>query len=102
MSYWWVPCVIIFYALQAIISKQNSIHGGIWFYILWIIGLVPLWAIVSKYTKNLLFDALLYDILLFTAFALTTVIIGGTGEHFGVKQWIGLGVIAIGFVLLKT
>lgn len=100
-SYWWIPLTITIYACQAYFSQQNKHHGGIWFYILWISGMIPLWGWVSKYSKDLLFDGMIYDVILFLSYALTTIALGEGGD-FGLKQWIALIVITFGFILLKS
>ena len=64
----WIPSIILFYAAYSLASKQNQLSGGKWFWIVLLMGVFPGWAIVSRFSTNLLWDALLYDILMWISF----------------------------------
>ena len=63
-------------------------------------GICPLWAIISRISKNLIFDGMLYDIIMFTTYAVTMAALGA-GDKFHAHQWAGAGLVLIGFVLMK-
>lgn len=47
---------------KCIFSVQQNNTGHIkWFFAVWAIGIIPMWAIVSRYSRNLSADGLLYD-----------------------------------------
>ena len=105
---WWIPSIIIYYAIYTILSKQNNVHSDIipwytskyfWTMFLWG-ALCPFWLIISKISKNLTFDGMLYDNLMFLTFVVTMVILGG-GSKFSLVQWIGLVLVSVGSVLMR-
>jgi hypothetical protein len=63
---WWVPLVCLFYVGYAWLSiKNNSSNDLKYMWILYGYGAaIQLWAIVSKISKNLMFDNFLYDFLM--------------------------------------
>ncbi len=102
-SFWWVPCVIVIYLVQGYSSfrnNENNTWPG-WFYLIWIVNIVPLWAFVSKYSKNIMFDGFLYDILLFFSFY-TAMLFAGGSSKIDRLGWAGVLLIMVGFVLLKV
>ena len=101
MPYWiWVPLLVLFYALYTWISRQNNLHGGKWFWITFFYGaLCPIWALVSRYSTNLIFDGMLYDVLMFITYAIFMSILGA-GIGFIWTQWIGVGFVIAGFALM--
>ena len=68
----------------------------------WIMGCVPLWAIISRYSTNLFFDGVLYDIILFTGFTFGTYFIQGLHSSFSVANYVGYAMILAGLILLKV
>ena len=106
---WWIPTIIIYYIIFSWISKKNNDHflDGIvwykqkWIYIAYIYGLVcPFWIIISRISKNILFDGMLYDNIMFIIFAGTMVYLG-QGSRFICHQWIGLALVIIGSILMR-
>jgi len=102
---WWVPTVVIFYALYVWASKNNNDAIGTWytskwFWITFAMGCCSFWTIVSRISKNLMFDALLYDLLIIIG-GYTMLVCLGAASHFNKYQWIGMFLILIGFILVK-
>jgi hypothetical protein len=56
--------------------------------------------IVARSSKSLLFDAMLYDVLLIASFY-AAAIISGAGEVMTVKQWCGAIMVLCGILLWK-
>lgn len=104
MSYYiWIPLVIFFYSLQAYFSFKNSQSNQeamFWMFMTWGITCVPMWAIISKYSNNILFDGILFDILV-TLIYVAVMLICGEGEYFSYKNYVGLVLIIFGMFLLK-
>jgi len=99
---WWIPAVIVMYIWQAWLSQKVNAPASHWRYftMLWIAGCIPLWTIVAKVTKNMMFDALLYDLIMFTAFTGALIKMGAC-KSFNCLQWVGLTMCLIGFVIIK-
>ena len=101
---WWVPCIIIYYTIMAWMTKQNNDLGGTWpwSWKLYVYGaLCPWWVLVSCVSKNIIFEALLNDIILALTFTITFYFLGA-GEEFSIRNWVGVAVVIIGFVLVKS
>ena len=63
-------------------------------------GFIPTWALTAYFSKNLLFDAVLYDLVLVLT---TTPIMIFLGQAYGFTfvNWAGLACCVTGLVLLK-
>lgn len=97
----WIPAVIIYYIICAVLSKRLNDDGS-WRHFFSLIGLQAfgLWPWVARYSQRLIFDGLLFDAVIFVTY-LTTLIILGAGEDFSTIQWIGCGVVFAGMLMLK-
>ena len=96
----WIPIVIIYYAIYTYLSKQYNESGSCLIPIV-LINCLPVWLLVAKWSKNLIFDALLYDMLMFFVGGVT-LLLCGSGNNLNLHQWIGLVLIVGGFILMKV
>ena len=96
---WWIPTTIIVYMIYGWLSKQSQELGGMYF---WILGFVPipLWALITRVSTNLLVDGIIYDIIMLLGFT-SGLIIMGASAGFTTHQYIGLGVAISGVILMK-
>ena len=105
---WWIPAVIIYYIGYSWLSKINNDHSGIepWYtskylWAMFIFVLIcPFWLIVSRVSKNLLFDGMLYDNIMFITYVVTMIVLS-SGDKFALHHWIGLGLVLIGSILMR-
>lgn len=97
---WWIP-LFFFYSFQAYASYLNNTKGGNWFWFAVIFSAIPVWPLISRVSKGLLVDGLLYDVVLFFSYAGTLLLLGA-GKEFTFWQWIGFFLVTIGFILLKV
>jgi hypothetical protein len=70
LFYLWVPLFIVFSITCAWLSVKNNLVGGVWFWVLAASNIIPFWAFVSRYSKNLFLDALIYDFILLVCYTL--------------------------------
>ena len=97
----WITYICILFTLSAYVSKQaNDSDSWKWVYILFFMNLFGAWPIVARYSKNLIFDSLLYDLIIFFTFYLTLLYLGAA-KSFSPVQWVGTVIVAIGFIVLK-
>lgn len=96
---WWIPAVTIVYMLYAWLSKQSQELGGTYFWILAFVP-VPLWALVTRVSTNLLVDGLIYAVVMLVAFT-SGLILMGASAGFITHQYVGLGMAISGIVLMK-
>jgi len=102
---WWIPLVIFGSAFLTRFSiannEQKTLGSALRVYFVTILCISPLWPLVSRVSKNILFDGMLFDNLLFLAFAVAMVCLG-QAVHFGPLQWVGLGAVVTGSVLMRV
>lgn len=100
LQYWWTPIVLLWYFVYAWLSKENQALGGKWLFILWAWGAWPGWAIVSRHSKNLMLDGIIYDSLILLSFYVGLTIF--SGQVFNNQHYTGIGIILFGFLLFQT
>ena len=68
---------------------------------MWLVGIIAPWPLVSRYSKNVFFDGMIYDTVMFLTY---TIIIGFLTEgffKFSEIQWIGFFMVMAGFFIMK-
>ena len=99
----WIPVEIVFYSVVAYLSKKNNNNPQLkrFFVAMVCLNLIPLWSFVAPDSKNLAFDGLLYDTI--TVLVMTVVLaLLGSGSSFQKQNWLGVGVIIVGFILMNV
>jgi len=97
---WWIPLVAIYYWIAGYLSyKNNTVDGKQWMLFLYVFGLVQLWPFVSRVSKNLIFDAMVYDFLI--VFVGTVSVMYISGKSFSIYQWVGMLLAIIGIILVQ-
>lgn len=97
----WIPCVIAVNVTYAILSQKNNIEGGKWFLYTFIFGaLFQVWPFISKFSSNILLDALIFDIIIIITFIVTMYLLGASSK-FGYISWIGVVLSIIGILMIK-
>lgn len=87
--------------MQAWVANKNNLNGGWWLWIAIFYSAIPVWPVISRISKNLLFDGMVYDIILFLSYVVTLLCLG-TGKAFNLPQWIGLAFVILGVILMKA
>ena len=101
INIWWWIGIWVFYCIQAWVSQKNNVHGGNWLWIAIVYSCIPVWPLITRVSKSLLIDGMIYDLVLFGSYVLTLLYLGA-GEKFGTYQWAGLAFVVVGFILLKV
>jgi len=97
---WWIPLVALYYWIAGYLSyKNNTVDGKQWLIFLYIFGLVQLWPFVSRVSKNLIVDAMIYDFLI--VFVGTMSVLYISHKSFTITQWIGLLCAIFGILLVQ-
>jgi len=99
----WIPATIAYYIIYSLLAKKHNLTEGVdkWTIIMFVYGaLCPIWLIVSKISKNLLFDGMLYDIIIFLTFAITIAIVDRV-YNLAWHQIIGAFFVVVGFILMR-
>ena len=97
----WIPITVVYNALACWISVKYN-QTDFWRTYMWlvIISLIPTWAIAGYFSKNLIFDGLLFDmtLVLSSPFILAYF---GQAMHFTVVNWIGVVLTLVGLFLVR-
>ena len=97
----WPPLVFVAYFLNGYCTVHFRQEGDLkWFLLTWLTTAIPLWVIVSKFFQNLVFDVILFNVVLMIAFYCSLLYLG---ELNGVAwyQWMGLGACIIGLIVIQ-
>ena len=67
-KYWWIIPLTLIMTVNAYVStKANDFK---YFLLLWSLALIPSWALIAKFSKNIFLDALVYDSLVAIVYAI--------------------------------
>lgn len=100
----WIPSAIILMVVCGYFTLWANSDGPEswkWVGALYVLSLFGLWPLVAKFSKNLIVDALLYDMIIFFAFYLTMLHLN-VAEQFTVTQWVGTMMVIAGFIVIKV
>lgn len=102
MSHWiWVPFVTILYIIQSWLTVKNNIHGGGWSWAFFLVSLISPWVLISKFSKDLVFDAMIFDSILVISYSVGLLYFTNTMTKLSTFQFVGCFLILIGIVLFK-
>lgn len=95
----WLCLCIPIYILHAYVSNLNSISNGKYTLLLYLTGIIPVWTFMSAHSKDVAFDGILFDVIVLLTYAISINIFAN--RHFNTTNWIGLGIIIIGILMVK-
>jgi len=72
-----------------------------WFWILIVTQLFGIWPLIAKYSKNLVFDAMLFDFVLLMVYW-STLFYLGAGQNMTITQGVAVAIILGGLILFKV
>lgn len=103
MNYLWAIFLIVTSLLGAYCASisNNGVKYGMLYTFLASIANVLIWTWVSRTSKHLFLDAVLYDIIVVIAYA-TGFIVLKYGHGFSILNWVGLILALSGLILLKV
>lgn len=103
--YIWIPLSIIICVFATICSfKCNTNKESIsWFLAAWFFWAIPIWTVVSRYSKNLLLDGLIYDCCMVVSFSIITYYLTTKYDvnTFSYLQIIGIFMMICGIFVFK-
>jgi multidrug transporter EmrE-like cation transporter len=97
--YLWVPILIGLHFAACKLSIMNQAGNNAAAVWMWIIGALPIWITISRFSRNILFDAMLYDSLLTLTYAVGI-------AYFGDKiltpmNYVGMCLVFAGVLMVK-
>lgn len=95
----WVSVTGTLCIVQAYLSVKNNTHGGGYTWIMFLVGLPPIWAYVASKSDRLVFDGILYDVV-------TCVVYAGVMSYLmrtslSLTNWVGVGLAVLGLILVR-
>jgi len=103
IQYLWIIALFITSVLAAYFSYRSNVTNDFkWTVYLWALNLLPLWALIARYSKNILFDGILYDILLTVIYTVTMMWFMSRSVSFSVTQVICMIVMVIALIVFKV
>lgn len=95
----WIPVLIIISLISSKLTILNQAGNNKAAFIMWVLSLLPVWIIVSRYSKNILFDAMLYDVLIVFIYAIGLIYFGH--KILSPLNYIGVGLVLLGLTFIK-
>jgi hypothetical protein len=97
--YLWVPVLIALHIIASklsIVNQAGNNKAAAW---MWVIGALPIWIAISRYSTHILFDAMLYDTLLVIVYTIGIAYFGNS--ILTITNMIGIGLMFAGLVMVK-
>lgn len=99
---WWIPITFLWYFAYGWISKvNNDLSGGAILWVILIGGLCPMWVVVSRISKNLYMDGLVFGFLMTSSY-IAALTVFGEAVDFYARHWVGVAGMFAGIELLKS
>ncbi len=96
----WLPLVMLEYFLVGYLTVKNN-QGAGWGLLLWVAGALPIWTLISKYSNDLVFDGLLFDVTMVLTYTLTVVSLTGSWSKLSTMQFIGMALVFFGLYFIR-
>lgn len=96
----WIPVVILQYLLIGFLTYKNNTSGG-WVAALWLAGAIPLWPLISRFSRDVVFDGLVFDVCMTVTYTLSVMFFTKAFYKFGLEQYMGLALILFGLFFFK-
>lgn len=102
MIYFWVIFLILCSIGGAYFAKLSNIHVPYSGWGVFVCCLVNafVWVWVTKISQNLLFDSMLFDVVMMVTFSVCLILLK-CGEFFTFLNWVGLILTMLGLILMK-
>lgn len=96
----WVPSLIFLGCIFAAISRHVNHNPSSW--MLWLLLLPnPIWLVVTKVSKNIIFDGFVYDTVILLAYTVTFLVLG-EGQNFNWINYLGIFFTVLGLICLRV
>jgi len=100
--YLWVILVMLIYIGSAYTTnKLNTTKDNIWFYLNWSLNFLPIWAFIAKGSKTIVFDGMLFDVVMVVTYTISILLITRSFETMKLVNYIGIVFVIVGLTLFK-
>lgn len=107
MSYYiWIPLLTVTVVIQSWLSVQSNQTSGSWFWVNYfyvpvVMLICPLWPLIARSTKNIVFDGMLFDSIMIVGFTFSLAMFSGKIAQFSVTSWVGISLVMFGLFIFK-
>ncbi len=103
MSVWiWLPVVVLNYILCAWLTHKNSSSKEVmWFWISYATTLLPLWTIIARHSKNVLYDGMVYDVTMTVTYTFAIIYFTNSFSKLSYTNYFGILLILVGMYCFK-
>jgi len=98
---WVIPVVLAYIVAAYTTNKLNLTKDNIWFYLNWFGNFLPIWAFIARGSKNLVFDGLLFDVVMVVTYTITILILTKSFETMRLVNYLGIVLVIVGLTLFK-
>lgn len=99
---YWIPIVTLEYVLCAWLTYKNSNGGApVWFWLSWGAGMIPLWTLIARQSRNVVLDGLIFDVTMTLVYTTSILYFTKSFSKFGLSQYLGLACLLGGMYLFK-
>lgn len=97
----WISLTLAYNFLVCLVAVRFNLKS-FWYNYLFIclVGLLPTWSLASYYSRNLIFDGLLYDTILVISSVIFLAVLG-QAQHLNATNWIGVVLVIAGLILTR-
>ena len=102
LNYWWVLVTMLSSTAAGYLAyKANVTKDTTYAIYSWLLNLVPIWAIVILYSRNLIFDGLLYDTVLVVSYTVAVLYFTNKTVPLNIVQLSCIGIIVLALLIFK-
>ena len=98
-SYSWIIIVFLHYLFISYLSFKVKNQDNL-LYLIWAMSLIPMWAIICKYSNDLALTGLIYDVVVMLGWSIGIILF--SNKSLSYMQYIGMVVIIIGLITFKV
>ena len=96
----WIPATLVYNFIASWVAVRYNDAGFLKMYLgMFLIGLIPNWALAAYFSRNLILDCFLYETVLILSSPLFLAALGQASK-FGWINWLGLWIAIAGLVLV--
>lgn len=102
----WIPVTVVVMYFNMWISfkcQLNPEDKWFWFKCNWLLlCCTPIWGLMAVYTKNMILDALLFDIVVCVSCTVLAIYFSKQNNiSINYMQWVGIGMMCLGLIVFK-
>jgi hypothetical protein len=100
--YIWIPIEILLYIGAAFLSiKIQQDKGWFWFGVNCFTAAIPLWGLIARKSTNIVFDGLLYDVILIVTYSIFLIYLSKDYSSMKLMNFVGAGMVMLGLIFFK-